>query len=147
MKKKKNPWPSCWGYLHFHVLLLRLSQYYVEHTYLVAQSQMTFCNCMDCSPPGCLCPWNFPSKNTGVGCHFLLQGIFPNQGSSLISYIFCIASRFFTTEPSGKPMLDRQEHLERAVRAVSFHSSKCCQRKTWGFYKMSKWSTHWWEGH
>ena len=27
-----------------------------------------------------LCPWNFPGKNTGAGCHFLLQGIFPTQG-------------------------------------------------------------------
>ena len=30
-----------------------------------------------------LCPWHFPGKNTGVGCHFLLQGIFPTQGSNL----------------------------------------------------------------
>ena len=29
-----------------------------------------------------LCPWGFPSKNTGVGCHFLLQGIFLTQGSN-----------------------------------------------------------------
>ena len=29
-----------------------------------------------------LCPWNFPGKNTGVGCHFLLQGIFSTQGSN-----------------------------------------------------------------
>ena len=27
-----------------------------------------------------LCPWDFPGKNTGVGCHFLLQKIFPTQG-------------------------------------------------------------------
>ena len=27
-----------------------------------------------------LCPWDFPGKSTGVGCHFLLQGIFPTQG-------------------------------------------------------------------
>ena len=27
-----------------------------------------------------LCPWYFPGKNTGVGCRFLLQGIFPTQG-------------------------------------------------------------------
>ena len=27
-----------------------------------------------------LCPWDFPGKNTGVGCHFRLQGIFPTQG-------------------------------------------------------------------
>ena len=37
---------------------------------------------MDCSLPGSfLCPWDFPGKNTGVGCHFLLQGIFLTQGS------------------------------------------------------------------
>ena len=29
-----------------------------------------------------LCPWDFPGKNTGLGCHFLLQGIFPAQGSN-----------------------------------------------------------------
>ena len=29
---------------------------------------------------GLLCPWNFPGKNTEVGCHFLLQGIFLTQG-------------------------------------------------------------------
>ena len=28
------------------------------------------------------CPWHSPSKNTRVGCHFLLQGIFPTQGSN-----------------------------------------------------------------
>ena len=30
-------------------------------------------------PARLLCPWNFPGKNTGVGCHFLLQGIFPAE--------------------------------------------------------------------
>ena len=30
-----------------------------------------------------LCPWNFPGKNTGMGLHFLLQGIFPTRGSNL----------------------------------------------------------------
>ena len=27
-----------------------------------------------------LCQWDFSGKNTGVGCHALLQGIFPTQG-------------------------------------------------------------------
>ena len=31
-------------------------------------------------PTGLLCPWDFPGKNTGVGCHALLQGVFPTQG-------------------------------------------------------------------
>ena len=30
------------------------------------------------------------SKNTGVGCHVLLQGIFPTQGLTLVSYVSCI---------------------------------------------------------
>ena len=29
-----------------------------------------------------LCPWDFPGKNTGVDCYFLLQGVFPTQGSN-----------------------------------------------------------------
>jgi len=33
-------------------------------------------------PARFLCPWNSPRKNTGVGCHSLLQGIFPTQGSN-----------------------------------------------------------------
>ena len=38
---------------------------------------------MGCMQPSrLLCPWNFPGKNTGVDCHFLLQGIFPTQGSN-----------------------------------------------------------------
>ena len=38
------------------------------------------------------CLWSSPVKNTGVGCHFLLQEIFPTQGSNWVS---CITGRFF----------------------------------------------------
>ena len=48
---------------------------------LVSQSRLTLCNPMDCcSRPRLLCPWDSPGKNTGVGCHALLQGIFLTQG-------------------------------------------------------------------
>ena len=33
-------------------------------------------------PKGLYSPWNFPGQNTGVGRLFLLQGIFPTQGSN-----------------------------------------------------------------
>ena len=49
---------------------------------LVTQSCPTLSNPMDCSPPRVLCPWDFPGKNVGVSCHFLLQGIFPTQVSN-----------------------------------------------------------------
>ena len=34
---------------------------------------LTLCDPIDGSPPGSPCPWDSPGKNTGVGCHFLLQ--------------------------------------------------------------------------
>ena len=40
----------------------------------------TLCNPMDCSPPGTSVHGDSPGKNTGVGCHFLLQWIFLTQG-------------------------------------------------------------------
>ena len=50
---------------------------------LVAQSCLTLCDPMDCSPPGSFVHGDSPDKNTGVGCHALLQWIFPTQGSNL----------------------------------------------------------------
>jgi len=37
---------------------------------------------MDCNPPGSSVHGDSPGKNTGEGCHVLLQGIFPTQGSN-----------------------------------------------------------------
>ena len=50
---------------------------------LVTQSCPTPCDPMDSKPTRLLYPRNSPDKKTGVGCHFLLQGIFPTQGSNL----------------------------------------------------------------
>ena len=43
----------------------------------VTQLCLTLCHPMDCSPR-LLCPWNSTGKNSGVGCHSLLQG-FPDS--------------------------------------------------------------------
>ena len=42
-------------------------------------------------PTRLFCPWNFPGKNTGVSCYFLLQGIFPTQDSNscLLPLLHC----------------------------------------------------------
>ena len=47
-------------------------------------------------PPRLLCPLDFPGKNTGVGCHFLLQGIVLTQCWTWVSWISCTEGRFFT---------------------------------------------------
>ena len=60
------------------------------------------CNLMHCSPPGFLCLWDFPGKNIGVGCHFLLQGIDSTHGSNPCLLHWQADS--FTTEPPKKPL-------------------------------------------
>ena len=48
---------------------------------LVAQLCLTLCDPVYCSPPGSFVHGDSPGKNTGVGCHSLLQGIFPTRVS------------------------------------------------------------------
>ena len=60
---------------------------------LVAESCLTLCSLMDCSLPASSVTWDSPGKNTAVGSHSLLQGIFLSQGSNQVS---CVAGRFFT---------------------------------------------------
>ena len=50
--------------------------------HLVAQSCPTLCYPLDYSPPGSSVHGDFSGKSTGVGCHALLQGVFPTQGSN-----------------------------------------------------------------
>ena len=49
----------------------------------VAKSWLTPCDPVDCSPPGSSLHGDSPGKNTGVGCHFLLQGTFLDEESNL----------------------------------------------------------------
>ena len=49
---------------------------------LIAQLCLTLCNPMGCSLLGSCINGVLQAKNTGVGCHTQLQGIFPTQGSN-----------------------------------------------------------------
>ena len=52
-----------------------------------------------------LCPWNSPDKNTGVGCHALLQGIFLTQGSNphVLRFLHC-RRIFYPLSHRGSPV-------------------------------------------
>ena len=65
-----------------------------------------------------LCPWDFPGKNAGVGCHFLLQGIFLTQGLSPLSP--ALQADSLPSELPGKPkgpslLLEWQSHSRKAA--------------------------------
>ena len=82
---------------------------------LVTQSCPTLWGPLDCSPPdssvhGIL-------QNTGVGCHFLLQGIFPTQGSNRVSHT---AGRFFTIWAiRGAPSQDQNKNYYQCILHLS----------------------------
>ena len=52
-------------------------------------------------PTRLFCPWNFPGKNSRVGCHFLLWGIFLTQVGPQVSCDSFVAGRFFITAYAG----------------------------------------------
>ena len=62
--------------------ILWITTNYGKFLCLVTQSSLTFCDPTDYSPPGSSVLGDSPGKNTGVGCHALLQGIFPTQKSN-----------------------------------------------------------------
>ena len=68
------------------------------------QSCPTLCDPMGYSPARLLCLWNFLGKNTGAGCHFLLQEIFPTQGLNLcLLWLLHWKVGSLPAEPPGKP--------------------------------------------
>ena len=66
---------------------------------------LTFCNPMNYSPPGSSCPWDFLGKNTGVGCHALLQGDLPNPGIEPASLALLVDSLPLSHQGSPKAII------------------------------------------
>ena len=74
---------------------------------------------MDCSPPGSSVRGDSPDKNTGVGYHALLQGIFPTQGSNLsLLHLLHWEADFFTTSTTWE-------------KAMAPHSNTLAWRIPW----------------
>ena len=77
----------------------------------VAQLCPTLCDPMDCMQPArLLCPWDFPGKNTGVGCHSMLQGIFLTQVSNHVPYV----------SHTDRWVLYHQGHLESPQHLITW---------------------------
>ena len=89
------------------------------------------CDPRACSPPRS-CPWNSPGKKTVVGSHFLLQVIFPTQGSNLrlLCLLYCQVVLYHCATwkaPTQKPM-------ELALK-IQIPSSRCLEilyQQVWG---------------
>ena len=85
-----------------HILLYTLNHLQITHS--------AVCNSLRPWTVACQAPLSmgFSSKNTGVGCHVLLQGIFPTQ--RFCSHLLHLQADSLPSEPPGKP-LDYLEYL------------------------------------
>ena len=94
----------------------------------VAQSCPTLCDPM--KPTRLLRPWDFPGKSTGVGCHFLLQGLFMTQGSNP-GFLHC-RQIFYHLSHEGSPI----NQPTTVFLPAEFHG----QRRAWRLQSMA-WQT------
>ena len=78
---------------------------------LVAQLSPTLCDPMGCSPPGSSVYGDSPGKNTEVGCHALLQEIFPTQESN--PGLSALQEDSLPSEPPAKPVVSTSLYLKR----------------------------------
>ena len=69
-------WAAIYGVTQSRARLKRLSSSSSVSCSVMSDSLLTH----ELYPTRLLCPWDFPGKNTGVGCHALLQGICQTQG-------------------------------------------------------------------
>ena len=79
---------------------------------------------MDCSPPSSSVHGGSPGKNIGVGCHALLQGIFPTQGSSpglphCRRILHCLSPRGSPYSTASLGQTAKNEHGSTAQRGFS----------------------------
>ena len=76
-----------------------------------------------------------------MGCHLLLQGIFPTLGSNCSSP--ALAGRFFTTEPLGKPLctLDHNIKMFKKRRHSRQNTAEGLERQYWWPDSRGHWET------
>ena len=99
-----------------------------------------------------LCPWDSLGKNTGVGCHFLLQGIFLTQGSNLY-FLHCWWILYYWAYKIAKSRVVVDGNRKRGEGETENWSSSLCpksfagQSKTvdledfWGSLEFDAWSS------
>ena len=98
---------GCTGFSSWHadsVAPQRVGSSQCVCVWVCAQLCPTLCSPMDCSMPGSSVHW-ISRKNTRVGCHFLLQGIFLIQGSN--PHLLHWQADSLTVPPGKAIFLDR----------------------------------------
>ena len=79
-------------------------------------------------PAKLFCPWDSPGKNTGVGCHALLQQIFATKGWNPWLRSPALAGRFSTTSATLEALLQIHQLVKSITLWLLFWASQVAQR-------------------
>ena len=98
---------------------------------LITSSCLILCNPMDYSPTRLHCPWGSPGKNTEVGCHFLLQEIFPTQRSNL-GLLYCRQTLYHLSHvsPTSRQLLNGRDYI-LFISGISVYVVPSTQQGLW----------------
>ena len=99
---------------------------------LVAQPCLTLPHGLQ--PARLLCPWDSPGKITGVGCHALLQGIFPTQGSNpdLLHCRHVLYQLCYQRSPTSLQTQSIITIQQNCFQTVIFFTLRMCIAMVWG---------------
>ena len=77
-----------------------------------------------------VCLWDDPGKNTGVGCHALLQGVFPTQGSNprLLRLLHWQAGSL-PLVPPGMPSTETRQLPHRRLSGSQVKTQRGCKNE------------------
>ena len=105
-------------------------------------------------PSRLLCPQNYPGKNTGVDCHFLLQGVFPAPGRGPCVSVSCLGgqillplhhlesqglNRFTLKEAGGEGhCLMGEKKMDPQIREKKSKKRWTLEKDLWGKYRACK---------
>ena len=117
--------------------------YWLIHIFLCIKSCMHACSVMShslqphgLSPTRLLCSWDSLSKNTGVDCHFLLQGIFPTQESNpYLCNLLHWQADSLPLVPPGKPILNHKGYLLYLSISLQLSLLQIFSLNAWLFFK------------
>ena len=123
-----NSYNLSWWWVHFIFCSDWKYEYLClgETVYVCMLSHLVMSNSLlphGLQPTRFLCPWDSSGKNTGVGCCTLLQGIFPSQDWTCISYVYLHwQGDASPLAPPGKPVLNCVLYKLLAIRHQTSYS-------------------------
>ena len=85
-----------------------------------AQSCLTLCNPMDCSPSGFSVYGDSPGKNTGVGCHFQSRGSSQPRNGTWVSYTSCLGRQILYHCTTWEAQTLQRQQMPRTLKSLKY---------------------------